>query len=522
MSVGKNALYFDDYVLSIQYFNRVILAKPYLYEPYFYRGLAKFYLEDYVGAEADQTRAIERNPYYPNTYEVRGLARINQGKYALASEDYHKATEYQPENKALWHNWVLCNIELDSLTRADSIATVITHKWPKHADGYTMKAQIRMAWKDTIAAETFVDSALLADRYNVPSLRFKASVLATREEWKSADSLLTEAIRLHPKDVSAYISRALVRVHLSNLRGAMADYDQALDLDPTNFIGHYNRGLLRANVGEDNLAIEDFNFILNIDPNDVMVIYNRAELLFQTGDYKGAIRDYTTLIHTYPNFWQGYARRAEARRRIGDQRGANADEQHLLKEQVAHRFGYSTAASRTGISTRKKSEINLDDYQKLVVEDDTEEKHYESEYRGKIQNKESNVELLAPLSLTAYQAEAINPPAIWESALEHLLVGEYEASIGDFNEVIAQRPSLAEAYYNRAFAYARQQKYQLALDDLTKAIDIRSNFAQAYFNRGIIKIFMGSTDFREDLSTAGELGIYQAYSIIKKQNSKSN
>ena len=302
----------------------------------------------------------------------------------------------------------------------------------------------------------------------------------------------------------------------------MADYDQALDLDPTNFIGHYNRGLLRANVGEDNLAIEDFNFILNIDPNDVMVIYNRAELLFQTGDYKGAIRDYTTLIHTYPNFWQGYARRAEARRRIGDQRGANADEQHLLKEQVAHRFGYSTAASRTGISTRKKSEINLDDYQKLVVEDDTEEKHYESEYRGKIQNKESNVELLAPLSLTAYQAEAINPPAIWESALEHLLVGEYEASIGDFNEVIAQRPSLAEAYYNRAFAYARQQKYQLALDDLTKAIDIRSNFAQAYFNRGIIKIFMGSTDFREDLSTAGELGIYQAYSIIKKQNSKSN
>ena len=41
MAIGRNALYFEDYVLSIQYFNQVINAKPYLSDPYFYRGLAK-------------------------------------------------------------------------------------------------------------------------------------------------------------------------------------------------------------------------------------------------------------------------------------------------------------------------------------------------------------------------------------------------------------------------------------------------------------------------------------------------
>ena len=41
MMIARNALYFEDYVLSIQYFNQVINAKPYLYEPYFFRGLAK-------------------------------------------------------------------------------------------------------------------------------------------------------------------------------------------------------------------------------------------------------------------------------------------------------------------------------------------------------------------------------------------------------------------------------------------------------------------------------------------------
>ena len=40
MNIGRNAMYFEDYVLSIQYFNQVISVKPYLAEPYFYRAVA--------------------------------------------------------------------------------------------------------------------------------------------------------------------------------------------------------------------------------------------------------------------------------------------------------------------------------------------------------------------------------------------------------------------------------------------------------------------------------------------------
>ena len=41
MNIGRNALYFEDYLLSIQYFNQVVKSKPYLAEPYFYRAIAK-------------------------------------------------------------------------------------------------------------------------------------------------------------------------------------------------------------------------------------------------------------------------------------------------------------------------------------------------------------------------------------------------------------------------------------------------------------------------------------------------
>ena len=57
MTIARNALYFEDYVLSIQYFNQVINAKPYLFEPYFFRALAKINLDDYQGAEDDCNEA---------------------------------------------------------------------------------------------------------------------------------------------------------------------------------------------------------------------------------------------------------------------------------------------------------------------------------------------------------------------------------------------------------------------------------------------------------------------------------
>ena len=49
--IGRSALYYEDYVLSIQYFNQAISQKPWLYEPWFFRGVAKYYLDDFRGAE---------------------------------------------------------------------------------------------------------------------------------------------------------------------------------------------------------------------------------------------------------------------------------------------------------------------------------------------------------------------------------------------------------------------------------------------------------------------------------------
>ena len=64
LAIGRNALYFEDYVLSIQYFNQVIRIKPYMAEPYMYRAVitsysihyTKLYDPDFVDGASKEIR----------------------------------------------------------------------------------------------------------------------------------------------------------------------------------------------------------------------------------------------------------------------------------------------------------------------------------------------------------------------------------------------------------------------------------------------------------------------------------
>ena len=165
MRVGQNALYFEDYMLSIQYFNRVIMAKPYLAQPYFFRAIAKLNLEDYVGAEADASTAIDLNPFLTDAWEVRGVARQNLGHNKEAIEDYTHALELIPRNRQLLFNKALAQFDIEDFVGADSTFTALLSYYPGYDNGYLGRAQLNLAREDTAAAVADIDRAI--DRKSV-------------------------------------------------------------------------------------------------------------------------------------------------------------------------------------------------------------------------------------------------------------------------------------------------------------------------------------------------------------------
>ena len=59
--------------------------------------------------------------------------------------------------------------------------------------------------------------------------------------------------------------------------------------------------------------------------------------------------------------------------------------------------------------------------------------------------------------------------------------------------------------------------FEHAIRDYTRAIELDANLAEAYYNRGLAYLAnKRQEEAIRDLSKAGELGLYQAYSIIKR------
>ena len=509
MLMGRNALYYEDYVLSIRRFNMVISAKPYLPEPYFFRGLAKFYLEDYTGAEEDCSAAIERNPFLPDNYELRGLCRINLERYADAAADYGKLLEIEPKNEGALHNSALCYLQLEEYGKALECIDRMLQYWPKKASLHTLKAQAYFAQKDTVAAMESVDRALEINPYEGQAWNMRAAVYSRRGEYKLAEEALDNTIRQMPREATHYINRALARYHQRNLRGAMADYDTALELDSANYIGHFNRGLLRAQVGDDNRAIEDFNFVLKLEPDNMIALFNRALMLGNTGDLQGAIRDINAVIKEFPDFWTGYQFRAEIRRKMGDTKGAELDEFKVLKAQMDKRYGVKPQSTKP---TRKVSDRTMEDYDKLVEADISEDEvpAYESEYRGKVQNRRTELAPEPALVLSYYtrqggfqrkiyneELELTNRQGVLpsrlalthgETALDEEQVQRHFSSIQALTEKITLQPENAWLYFARSMDEYLVQDFEKALADADRAAELDSTNLLAYYMRVQIRM----------------------------------
>ena len=455
MSVGRTALYFEDYVLSIQYFNQVINAKPYLAEPYFYRAVAKLSLEDYRGAEQDCNNALSRNPFVVNSYQVRGLSRVYQERYEEAIGDFRAGLRLEPGNTSLRHNLILCLFKTGRNEEAVMATDTLLATSPRYAPAMAMRSDLLWEQGDSVGALEWVDKALELNRYDSEMLHHRGVMLARMERYEEAEQDLDRAIYLDPGDAGAYITRAMIRYFRDNLNGALADYDMSIMIDPANITGHYNRGNLRAQIGDDNRAIEDFDIVIDAEPDNLMAIFYRGVLREQTGDYRGAEADISKVLEEYPQFMQGYQIRSEVREKLGNLRGAEEDAMVVMRDRN-RRFnsamGYDDdQADKNEGKTRERSDKNVRNYRKIVVDENLENSTgFSSEYRGKVQNRNVEVQYLEPYRLTYYRDNSQVVSVVHGSRV----VEELSASGCFMSELVLENHDvqLAEVQIDRLFA----------------------------------------------------------------------
>jgi Tfp pilus assembly protein PilF len=520
MMIGKNALYFEDYVLAIQYFNQVITAKPYLAEPYYYRAMAKFMLDDFKGAEEDASDCLVRNPYYTAAYQLRGAARQNQEEYELAATDYQRSLEFFPEDRLTLVNMGIVNIEMKQYDVAEKFFDVLLRRFTDYTPGYLTRAQMYLELNDTTNAMVDLNKAIEIDPYTAQSFSARGLLYFQQGEHNKALADLDEAIRLDPYFEGNYINRGLVKYHLNDLRGAMADYDRVIEMDENSLIARFNRGLLRAQVADNNRAIRDFDKVIELEPDNIMAYLNRAMLNNEINNKTGAISDLNVVLEEYPDFFTGYYMRSQLKRELNDLRGAEndfllarAEEAKARKVATANPEPFKQAREKSETKdTREQTDQDIEKFNLLVVADKgtSEKTKYQRQSRGKVQNMNAPVELEPRFVLTYYEREQeVRRPVYYsetmdeanrelnltwilkatnnESSLNELQIQTHFRSIDNYSKKLEAEPGNASMYFGRGMDFMLVQDYENALKDMNRVIELNPNMIVAHFARAVIR-----------------------------------
>ncbi len=556
LNIGRNVLGMEDYMLSIQYFNQAIKAKPYMADPYFFRALAKLNLDDYSGAESDCNLAIERNKFKAEAYKVRGFARQRQGKDSLAVADYEIGLEYNPYDKYFLFYKGVAESELKRYEKADTTFGILLRHYPRFDEGYAARGRMNVLRGDTLNALEDINKALELNRTQINPFLMRAEIEGRRGEWEKALEDMDEAIRLMPEEEDLYINRAYLRYNNNDFFGAMSDYNYALELNPENLQARFNRALLRFEVRDLRKSAEDFGEVLKKDPQNFHARYNRALINLQIDHPSAAFADFRMIAERYPRFYPVYYGMAEARRMQGDLRGAfaymnKADDmvRKYVDNPEKNPLDRPTISSAANVNSRKDRDEELSDeevmnkFNQLITNADVNETRlsYNERIKGKVQDRNLQIEL-EPLYSLSFKAPAVSLRALSNYFREldllnqqryiteplHLVsAGESLSTESELQEQFDKADGYTAAissgkarpvdYLARGVVRSMLKNYEEAEEDFTKAIEGAEGFVVAYMGRAYAR-YMNSFS-REEMRKEGEIrGAMSDYDEALKLN----
>lgn len=520
LTIGRNALYFEDYVLSIQYFNQVIKIKPYLAEPYMYRAMAKVQLGDDKGAELDATEAIERNPFLPEAYYIRGFARRRAGNFPDAVKDFSTAYDFSPNSLNLLLNRMDAFIRLEKYEDAMADLNTYIRQSPKNKQLLYEKGVIYLFMKDTVSAEKTFTEFAKTDSTNAQAWSALALLKLQKNNIEGAYADYSQAIKLKTTNQGDYINRGIVNVQRKNFREALKDYDKAITLDKSSPLAYYNRGLLRANLGDNNNALADLEKVVSLDTTQTEAFYRKAMIQNSLKIYKKSIADFEKIVSKYPNFLPAYWGIAEAYEGLKNKKESfryrqmaynieksNENKPKKQKDELVADNKIDKNAPKSG--TNKKTEL----FNRFVTQniDDTQsETKYGDSRRGNIQNKYADVLNERNFVLTYYaKNDEIRRTNLYQPIVEDYnklrklstilkitnneipltseLINRHFEAINIITNKLSGYENDADLYFNRSLEFAMVQDFNSSIEDLNRALAIRPDFTLAYFSRATIR-----------------------------------
>ena len=527
IAMGSTKLHLNEFENAIASFDTAIIINPNNANAYINRGIAKRYLDRLDDAVVDLNKAVYYDFFNIEALVRRGIIQMEREQYQDALLDFNAAIKMDNNNPIIFFN----------------------------------RGTVFLNIGDTISALKDYERVNNLDERNALTYFNRAIIYAQLEDNDIAMALFDKVIEINPRNIYGYFNRGILFYKMNELDNAESDFSKVIELFPDYVDAWVNRSIVRYEKGDtkgaesDRFKSKEIIELLNNDKNvdSLYNIYSKSigydkiiafDSDFTNGDKGGKLAQFSSVdIRPFDNFIVGVDEFDSKEKNKKDKRqfvDASLSQINENKQLDGLRLVYM------------QKEMLDDNYQSLLndsiidlIEDDNLKtflsalldyeihnyQHAENYFNTLINNSVYNI--YAAINISSIQkdkAELIlanqnyNDPVSINTKKTSEKRNVHDPIKPDYQQALNTLVNIANKYktnpfiwYNLGNVHLQMQEFHKAIDDYSLAIKYEKNLAEAYYNRGLTLLFLGEKDLaNSDLSKAGELGIKEAYAVIKR------
>ena len=538
---GEIGLYFSrgvTYFLSQQFesavkdFDKYIRKEPKDPSAYLNRGASFLFLGDTLKAVADYNKAIRLDRFDPEGYVRRGRVYASQKKYDLAIDDMDKAIELDTTNTFAYFNRAIMYYEQEKYREAMTDLNRVLQDEPGNALTLYNRGLINAQLGAFEDALDDMDRVLNINPENVLAYFNRASIFIEMGLYKNALEDYDKAIELYPDFAKAYMNRAYVKNLLGDLKSSKKDYETAQQK-----VREYREKNV-SDMGSFADTTKKYSSLISLDADFAKKDFN--DELLQHRDIDIRLRPLYKFVVTGQKddtnyaLNRGYENSLITRFKAVLPVGVDVKNEpvHMSDETIA---AVEAAAYAGGDATAEMLFLRaLYEYEGKQFNSSLNYYGQASEKAQEAEDVSRMYEVFYRMNRGALRAEMIEFIASIESNVQVLSMddaGTTRARVKDqvtrsydYTDAVEDMKAAAEivkdmpyVYYNLGNLYCLSSEHINSIENYTKAIELYPYMGDAYFNRGLVLIYLKDKEKGcIDLSRAGELGVQDAYGVIKK------
>ena len=552
-----------DYDKALEDLQRAIDLRPGYEGLYFSRGVTYFLAQQFDKAVSDFDRYIRKEPKDPSAYLNRGASKLFLKDTLSALEDYNKAISldrFEPEGFIRRGRLYAARKQypeaIADMNMAIGLDTANTFAYFNRAIMYYEQSDYNAAMSD-------LNRVLADEPGNALTLYNRSLINAQIGNLEEALQDMDRVIGINPGNVLAYFNRASVFVQMERWRDALEDYDKAIELYPDFAKAYLNRSYVENMLGMKAESKQDYETARR------KVSEYRAKNAESEGSFADTTRKYSSLLALDAEFAKKDFDNEMLQHRDIDvklrplYRFVLADSKDNVN--YALRFRYENALiDRMLADSPLPLAITSSDTLKLKSPDRTADRIYslpdnaESEFlkaRQDIATKQFNLAMIHYgnavdksadgkygelykafyyMNRAVLRADMIEFISSIENNVQTLTMDDqgttrarvkdqvsrgydYSDALEDVRKAAEIVDNIPYIHFNLGNLLCLSSSFVEAIDSYSKAIRLYPYMGDAYFNRGLVLIYLKDKEKGcIDLSHAGELGVSDAYGVIKK------